>query len=180
MDRVRLATIWLGGCSGCHMSFLDLDEFLIDLADIVDVVYGPVVDPKEYPDNVDICLIEGAVCSDEHIHHVKNIRAKTKIVVAFGDCAVTGNVPAMRNPLGKVGSILQEIYCDRPDAQGQMPGEKGLMPVLIDTVVPVHQVIKVDAFLPGCPPPASRIKEFVQLALSGAELKLQGSGLKPG
>ena len=98
--KLRLATVWLGGCSGCHMSFLDLDEFLIELAGAVDLVYSPVVDVKDYPDNVDLCLIEGAVCNQDNLEILHKIRARTKVLVAFGDCAVTGNVPAIRNQLG--------------------------------------------------------------------------------
>src|SRR5690348_6825749 len=100
MDRLKLATVWLGGCSGCHMSFLDLDEFLIDLAEKADIVYSPVVDTKEYPDGVDVVLIEGAVASVEHAEHLRAIRERSKLLVSFGDCAVTGNVTSLRNPLG--------------------------------------------------------------------------------
>jgi NAD-reducing hydrogenase small subunit len=101
MDRTRLATVWLGGCSGCHMSFLDLDEFLIELAGKVELVYSPVVDMKEYPENVDVCLIEGAVCNEDNLELLHKIRQRTRVLVSFGDCAVTANVPAMRNQLGR-------------------------------------------------------------------------------
>src|SRR6185312_5824820 len=106
--KLRLATVWLGGCSGCHMSFLDLDEFLIDLAQKVEIVYSPVVDTKEYPHDVDLCLIEGAVCNEDHI------RQRTKTVVSFGDCAVTGNVTAIRNQLGLSNreNVLQRAYME--------------------------------------------------------------------
>ena len=100
MDRLRVATIWFGGCSGCHMSFLDLDEFLIDLVDKIDIVFSPVVDVKEYPENVDVCLIEGALCNEENVEWLKTVRQRTRAIVSFGDCAVTGNVPTMRNALG--------------------------------------------------------------------------------
>ena len=95
--KIRLATVWLGGCAGCHMSFLDLDEFLIELADAVDLVYSPVVDVKEFPENVDLCLIEGAVCNVDNLETLHKIRARTKVLVSFGDCAVTGNVPPVRH-----------------------------------------------------------------------------------
>ena len=85
MERVRLATIWFGGCSGCHMSFLDLDEFLIDLADKIEIVFSPVVDTKEYPDDVDVCLIDGALCNEENLEWLKKIRQRTRVIVAFGD-----------------------------------------------------------------------------------------------
>ena len=97
MERIKIATVWLGGCAGCHMSFLDLDEFLVDIADKIQVVYSPIADVKEYPEGVDVCLIEGAVCNEDNLELIHKIRARTKVLVSFGDCAVTGNVPAMRN-----------------------------------------------------------------------------------
>src|SRR5512137_1519505 len=114
MDRLRVATVWFGGCSGCHMSFLDLDEFLIDLANLVEIVYSPVVDIKEYPENVDVCLIEGAICNEDNLELLHQIRARTKVLVSFGDCAVTANVPAIRNQLGlgNAESVLQRAYVE--------------------------------------------------------------------
>ena len=100
MDKIRFATVWLAGCSGCHMSFLDLDEFLFDVAEYVDVVYSPVADIKEYPENVDVCLVEGAVANEENLELLKQVRERTKLLISFGECAVTANVPAMRNMLG--------------------------------------------------------------------------------
>jgi len=94
---LRLATAWFGGCSGCHMSFLDLDEFLIDVAGKVDLVYSPVIDVKEYPEDVDVCLVEGAICNEDNLELIHKVRARTKVLVSFGDCAVTANVPAIRN-----------------------------------------------------------------------------------
>src|SRR5450755_4582961 len=104
--KKSLATIWLGGCSGCHMSFLDLDERLLDLAELVDICYSPILDIKEFPEAVDIVLVEGAVANEEHVHDLRRIREHARILVAFGDCAVTGNVTAMRN-LFSVEDVLQ-------------------------------------------------------------------------
>src|SRR5207342_634376 len=95
--KVKVATIWLDGCSGCHMSFLDMDERLIDLADKIDLVYSPLVDAKEFPADVDVTLVEGSVSTTEELEKIRRIRERTKILVALGDCAVTGNVPSMRN-----------------------------------------------------------------------------------
>src|SRR5438046_1697531 len=95
MARLRLATTWLGGCSGCHMSFLDLDEWLLELAAQADLVYSPILDVKEFPENVDVTLIEGAVANEEHIEQLRKVRERSKVLVSFGDCAVTGNVTAM-------------------------------------------------------------------------------------
>ncbi len=97
---LRLATVWFGGCSGCHMSFLDLDEFLIELAAKVELVFSPVMDVKQYPENVDLCLIEGAICNEDNLELLRKVRERTKVLVSFGDCAVTANVPAIRNQLG--------------------------------------------------------------------------------
>ena len=95
--KVCVATVWLSGCSGCHMSFLDLDERLIDLAKKITLVYSPIVDIKEFPENVDVTLIEGAVANEEQLEMLKNVRTKTKILISLGDCAVDGNVTALRN-----------------------------------------------------------------------------------
>ena len=158
--KIRLATVWLGGCAGCHMSFLDLDEFLIDLADAVELVYSPVVDVKEYPENVDLCLIEGAVCNEDNLEILHKIRARTKVLVAFGDCAVTGNVPAMRNQLGlgNAENVLQRAYIESAQNNPSVPQADGIVPQLLPRVVPVQEVVQVEYFLPGCPPPAARIK----------------------
>ena len=180
--KIRLATVWLGGCSGCHMSFLDLDEFLIDLAGMVELVYSPVMDVKEYPENVDLCLIEGAVCNRDNLEILHKIRARTKVLVAFGDCAVTGNVPAMRNQfgLGNTENVLQRAYIENAQNNPAVPQADGIVPELLKRVAPVHEVVYVEYFLPGCPPPAARIKELVGPLLAGAEPKLAGANLKFG
>src|SRR5208283_2983519 len=98
--KVRLATAWLDGCSGCHMSFLDMDQRLLDLAPSIDLVYSPLVDIKEFPPDVDVTLVEGSVSTNEDIERIRKIRSRTKLLISLGDCAVTGNVPAMRNPFG--------------------------------------------------------------------------------
>ncbi len=157
MDRIKVATVWLAGCSGCHMSFLDMDEFLIDVADKIELVFSPIMDIKEYPKNVDVVLVEGAVGYDEQLHFVKTIRQRSKVVVSFGDCAMTGNVPAMRNPLGKAEVVLKKGFIENADENQQIPKEDGILPVLLDKVRPLHEVIDVDYYLPGCPPPAARM-----------------------
>lgn len=163
MDRVKLATVWLGGCSGCHMSFLDLDEWLIDLAPMIDLVYSPLADVKEYPEGVGVALVEGAVANEENRHMAKVIRQRTKVVVSFGDCAVTGNVTAMRNPLGPSLEVLRTSYLLESAGTGlKLPDDRAIVPVLLDKVLPLHRVIPVDHYLPGCPPPAARIKAVVE------------------
>ncbi len=180
--RLRVATVWLGGCSGCHMSFLDLDEFLLELAGQIDLVYSPVIDVKEYPENVDLCLIEGAVCNEDNLEMIRKVRERTKRLVSFGDCAVTANVPAIRNQLGLTNaeSVLQRAYVEGAQTNAAVPKEPGIVPSLLERVMPVHEVVQVDYFLPGCPPPAERIKAVMSQVLSGTEPKLEGPQLKFG
>ena len=182
MEHVRIATTWLGGCSGCHMSFLDLDEVLIDLARQIDLVYSPIVDTKQYPENVDLVLIEGAVCNEEHIELARTIRARTRLVVAFGDCAVTGNVTAIRNQLGlgNAENVLQRAYVEAADLNQGVPREPGIVPALLDRVMPLHEVIHVDHYLPGCPPSAHRIKLFLEQLLQAKEPQLTGADIQFG
>jgi NAD-reducing hydrogenase small subunit len=182
MDRLKMATVWLGGCSGCHMSFLDLDEFLIDLAGIVDLVYSPVIDVKVYPEGVDVCLVEGAVCNRDNLELLHKVRQRTKVLVSFGDCAVTGNVPAIRNQLGagNTENVLQCAYIENAQHNPGLPQGDGIIPALLDRVLPLHEVVKVDAFLPGCPPSADRIRALLERALAGLPLKLEGEQLKFG
>jgi NAD-reducing hydrogenase small subunit len=180
--KVRLATIWFGGCSGCHMSFLDLDEFLIDLAGLVEIVYSPVVDMKEYPENVDLCLIEGAICNEDNLELLHKVRQRTKVLVSFGDCAVTANVPAIRNQLGLGNdeSVLQHAYVENAQHNPCIPREDGIVPRLLARVLPVHEAVYVEHFLPGCPPSAAHIKALVSQMLSGVAPNLEGEQLKFG
>ena len=174
MDRLRIATVWLGGCSGCHMSFVDLDEWLIDLAAAVEVVYSPIVDIKEYPENVDVVLVEGAIANEDHLELMRRIRKNTKVIVSFGDCAVTGNITAMRNPLGDPENVLDRAYRDAADVAPQIPCEPGIVPKLTPRVMPVHEFVPVELFLPGCPPPAARIKSLLEQVLAGKGVALAG------
>src|SRR5262245_38251112 len=180
MERLKLATVWLGGCSGCHMSFLDLDEFLIDLAERADVVYTPIMDVKTYPEGVDVVLVEGAVANDEHLAMIEKVRANTRVLISFGDCAVTGNVTAMRNSLGGAEPVLRRSYVEQSDLQRQIPSEKGIVPMLLDRVTPVHAVVPVDVYLPGCPPPAPRIRAVLEQLLAGMPARLEGREIKFG
>lgn len=182
MGRVRFATMWLGGCSGCHMSFLDLDEFLIDLAHRVDVVYSPIVDTKEYPPDVDIALIEGAVCNEDNLALLHRIRERTRVLIAFGDCAVTGNVTAIRNMVpDSAATVLKRSYLEGGDQNAQIPeSESGIVPPLLERVIPLHTVVPVDIFLPGCPPPADRIRAVIEGLLNEGAVRLEGDRIRFG
>jgi NAD-reducing hydrogenase small subunit len=146
------------------MSFLDLDERLIELAERVDMVYTPLVDTKEFPEHVDVTLVEGAVSSEEDLEKIQRIRERTQVLISFGDCAVTGNVPSMRN-MFPVQSVLDRSYVENVTQAPGVPLE--VVPRLLPRVRPVHDVVKVDVFLQGCPPPADAIWSLLTGLLNG-------------
>ena len=164
MKKVRVATVWLDGCSGCHMSLLDMDAGVIALAGKVDIVYGPLVDAQVFPEGVDVTLVEGAVSSIEDLHKIRQIRQRTTLLVSLGDCAVTSNVPSMRNSV-PVAKLLQRVYVDGVDESKQVPAE--CLPALLPKARPVNEFVQVDLFLPGCPPPAKAIVGLVTDLLEG-------------
>ena len=169
MSKIRLATVWLDGCSGCHMSFLDMDERLLTLAERVDLVYSPLVDCKVFPEGVDITLVEGAVSSEEDLHKIQVVRSRTRILVSLGDCAVTANVPSMRNPFG-VQAVCDRAYRENVTLSEGMPSE--VIPKLLDRVRPVHEVVPVDVYVPGCPPSADVIFYAVSELVEGRQPEL--------
>jgi len=153
------------------MSFLDMDARLADVVARADLVYSPLVDAKEFPDEVDVTLVEGAVSSQADLEKIRHIRAHTKLLVCLGDCAVTGNVPSLRNPFG-VDAILQRAYIENVTLNQQIPSR--VVPPLLGRVVPVHQVVPVDVFVPGCPPSAETIYYAVNELLEGRMPDLAG------
>jgi NAD-reducing hydrogenase small subunit len=169
MSKLKVATVWLDGCSGCHMSFLDMDERLLELAELIDIVYSPLVDTKEFPDEVDIALVEGAVASVDDEKKIKKIREHSKMLIAMGDCAVTGNVPSMRNPIGPI-AILNRAYIENATAQQQIPCV--VVPKLLRAVHPIHEYVNVDVFLPGCPPSAETFHTALTALVTGEPLDI--------
>ncbi|HEX7105065.1 MAG TPA: hypothetical protein VF218_03795 [Acidothermaceae bacterium] len=170
MTKPKLATVWLDGCSGCHMSLLDIDERLLTLTERADLVYSPLVDAKTFPDDVDVVLVEGAVSTDEDLERVKMVRERSKLLVAFGDCAVTTNVPGMRNAFD--GDAAEPLY-DRAYGENVTTVVDGVIrprrevPHHLPRTLPVHKVVEVDVFLPGCPPSADLIFNAVVSLLDG-------------
>lgn len=166
--KPRLATIWLDGCSGCHMSLLDMDERLLELTERADIVYGPLVDAKEFPAQVDITLVEGAVGSAEDLRKIREVRAHTRVLVSLGDCAVTANVPGMLNQIGPK-AVLESVYVEKPTLNQSLPTQD--VPVLLAECLPVHAWVPVDVYLTGCPPSADRIYEAIVALLDGEHVE---------
>lgn len=171
MSKARVATLWLDGCSGCHMSLLDLDERLVEIAGKIDLLFSPLVDAKEFPSDVDLTLVEGAIASDEDVEKIKLVRARTKLLVALGDCAVTGNVPAMRNNF-VLADVLSRSYVENATANPGAPSHE--VPKLEPKVTPLHELVPVDLFVPGCPPSADLIYFILSEVLAGRVPDLAG------
>jgi NAD-reducing hydrogenase small subunit len=164
MSKLKLATVWLDGCSGCHMSLLDLDEGILSLAQQADLVYSPLVDATEFPTGVDVTLVEGAVSSQEDVARLRTVRARSRVVVALGDCATTGNVPAMRNVV-PVQRLLERIYIEGADVGKVIPSAG--VPPLLPQARPPREFVKIDVHLPGCPPPPQAILAVLVELLQG-------------
>jgi NAD-reducing hydrogenase small subunit len=172
VEKTKVATIWLSGCSGCHMSFLDQDELLLELAKKIKLVYSPIMDVKTFPENVDITIVEGAVANEEQQNLLEKARAQTKILISIGDCAVTGNVTALRNAWRDSDKlVLEKAYLENTDENPQVPTE---VPKLLKKVHPLHQVVKVDYFIPGCPPSAEIINYVLIELLAGRTPNMEG------
>ena len=168
--KLKIATCSLAGCFGCHMSLLDLDERLFELAERVELDRSPLTDIKELGE-CDLGLIEGGVCNAENVHVLMEFRARCKILVAIGACALNGGVPAMRNQYD-LKDCLEESYLRGIGlVNPQIPNDPEI-PLLLNKVHPLHEVVKIDYFLPGCPPSADAIWTFVNQLLSGQPLAL--------
>lgn len=169
MAKPKLATLSLAGCFGCHMSLLDIDERLVELIDLVDLDVSPLDDKKRFDGMVDIGLVEGGCADEHHVASLRTFRAHCRVVVAVGACAISGGVPALRNLAG-LEECLEEAYLNGPTVEGGglIPNDPEL-PLLLDKVYPVQEVVKIDHFLPGCPPSADAIWATLKALLTGAE-----------
>jgi NAD-reducing hydrogenase small subunit len=175
MSKLRVATTSLSGCFGCHMSFLDIDERLLDLVDLIEFDRSPLTDIK-HCGPCDLGIIEGGLCNAENVHVLKEFRESCKVLVAMGACAVNGGLPAQRNHL-KLTDVLEQVY---HTGHGTVPGSQipndPELPLLLNQVHPVHEVVKIDYFLPGCPPSGDTIWKFLTDLLAGRTPTL-GHGL---
>lgn len=169
-EKIVVATCSLAGCFGCHMSFLDMDERIVPLIDRIRFDRSPLTDIKELG-AADIGLIEGGLSNDENIHVAKLFRERCTIVVAVGACAINGGVPAMRNHLS-LTACLEESYLYGAGVEDrQIPNDPEL-PLLLNKVHPVQDMIRVDFSLPGCPPPADAFFELLTAVIEGREPQL--------
>ena len=164
MDKLRLATVWLDGCSGCHMSLLDIDERLLLLAERIDLVYSPLVDAKVCPEHVDLAIVEGAVSSEDDLARIALVRSRSTLLMALGDCAVTSNVPGLRNAYSR-DELLRRAYIGNATANARIP--QAQIPRLLPQSRPVHELVSVDLFVPGCPPSADTIFAALAALLDG-------------
>jgi NAD-reducing hydrogenase small subunit len=176
MDRPKIATCWLDGCSGCHMSLLDIDEGIVAVLRKADIVFGPLVDAQHWPEGVDVAVIEGAISSQDDLKLAQTARARSQVVVALGDCAVTGNVPSMRNGI-PTRKLLERIYVEGATTQPGVPTDG--VPALLRQAEPLGQSIKVDVHVPGCPPKPNAILMVLSELLEGRTPDL-GSKLRFG
>ena len=168
MGKPTLATGHFTGCFGCHMSFLDIDERILDLVELVDFDKSPINDKKRFDRPVDIGIIEGGVSNDENVEFLRQFRDNCRILVAIGACALTGGVPAMRNMVS-LRECLEEAFLYGPTVEnGVIPNDPDL-PVLLDKVYPCHDVVKIDYEIPGCPPSADVLWNAIGALLEGRE-----------
>jgi NAD-reducing hydrogenase small subunit len=171
-----LATTSLAGCFGCHMSLLDIDERILDLIELVEFNKSPFDDIKVFTKECDIGLIEGGCCNDENVHVLTEFRKHCKVLVAVGECALMGGLPAMRNTI-PLRECLAEAYLGGPtvadcNPKGILPHDLDL-PKILNRVYPCHEVVKIDYFLPGCPPCADLIWDALVALVTGKELALK-------
>lgn len=175
MSKTIVATTSLAGCFGCHMSFLDIDEKILDLIELVEFNKSPINDIKNFTKMCDIGLIEGGCCNDENVHVLKDFRAHCKTLVSVGECAIMGGLPALRNTV-PLQECLEEAYLNGPSVSGNnelgiIPNDPEL-PVLLNKVYPCHEVVRMDYHLPGCPPTAELIWEALYALVTGNPLRL--------
>ena len=173
--KLRVATTSLAGCFGCHMSFLDIDERLFTLLEYIEFDRSPLTDIKTVTPGTDIGIIEGGLCNAENVHVLREFRKNCTTLIAIGACAVNGGLPAQRNHLS-LPVILEEVYHTSPGlANGMIPNDPEL-PLPLNKVHPIHEVVKVDYFIPGCPPSGDAIWKVLTDLLAGKAPEL-GHGL---
>jgi NAD-reducing hydrogenase small subunit len=170
-EKLKVATCSLAGCFGCHMSFLDIDERLIDLLEVVQFNRSPIDDFKHITGPVDLGLIEGGVCNAENVHVLREFRKMCKVLVAVGECGITGGIPSMRNSF-TLKQCLEEAFIRGVGTEGAQIPDDPEIPLLLDKVRPLHHIVKIDYVLPGCPPSADAFWHFLTELVAGRDPSL--------
>jgi NAD-reducing hydrogenase small subunit len=162
------------------MSLLDIDERILDLMDLVEFNRSPINDIKKFTKKCDIGLIEGGVCNSENVHVLREFRENCKILISVGECAIMGGLPALRNGI-PVKECLEEAYLNGPSVENNeekiIPNDEEL-PLILDRVYPCHEVVKIDYYLPGCPPRADLIFNALFALITGDPAKIPYEVLK--
>jgi len=182
MSKPVIATTSLAGCFGCHMSFLDIDDRILTLIDLVEFNKSPIDDIKKFTKQCDVGIIEGGCCNSENVEVLKEFRKKCKILVSLGQCAIMGGLPAMRNGI-PIQECIQEAYLDGPTVGINKKGKAILpndeeIPMILDRVYPCHEIVKIDYFLPGCAPRADLIWNALVTLATGKPLELPYEAFK--
>ena len=179
MSKPKVATTSLAGCFGCHMSLLDIDERILQLIELIDFDRSPIDDIKHISQRCAIGLVEGGCCNEENVHVLHEFRENCDVLISFGDCATMGGIPAMRNNI-PLEECINEAYRDGPtvyNPKGIVPDDPDI-PLLLDKVYPCHEVVKIDYFLPGCPPSADTLWAALTALLTDQPVELPYELLK--
>ncbi len=171
MSKPIVATASLAGCFGCHMSILDIDERILTLIDLVEFNKSPIDDIKKFTKMCDIGIIEGGCCNSENVENLRAFRKNCKILISCGECAIMGGLPAMRNGI-PVKECLEEAYLKSPTVDDTIIPNDDELPMILDRVYPLHEIVKIDYYLPGCPPRADLIWEALVALLNNKPLSL--------
>jgi len=177
--KPRIATVSLAGCFGCHMSVLDIDERILTLAELVEFDRSPINDFKEFRDRCAVGIVEGGCCNEENVEVLEQFRKHCDVLISLGDCAINGGIPAMRNNI-PLRECLEEAYLKSPGVYNPLnilPNDKEI-PLLLNRVYPCHEVVKIDLFIPGCPPPADAIWAHLTALLTGKPVEQEYKNLK--
>jgi F420-non-reducing hydrogenase small subunit len=183
MAKLKLASYWAAACGGCDVAILDIHEKILDLAAAADIVLWPIATDFKYADveampdgNIDVTLFHGAVRNSENEHLAHLLRAKSKVLVAFGSCAHIGGIPGLANLFTRE-EIFKRVYQEspstvnpgnlRPQPKVAMPEGDITIPEFYDTVKTLNQVVDVDYYVPGCPPTPRQIWNVVEVIVSG-------------
>ncbi len=171
MSKPVVATASLAGCFGCHMSLLDIDDRILQLIELVEFNKSPVDDIKTFTKPVDIGIIEGGCCNSENVENLLDFRKNCKILIALGECAIMGGLPAMRHGI-PIEECFKEAYIDGPTVDDNIIPNDDELPMILDRVYPLSEIVKIDYYLPGCAPRADLIWEAVAALVTGNELNL--------